>query len=438
MKAKNILGKYLITSAKEDAKSEWGVHIEGNRITDVGSNAVLQKTYPDAEMIDATDQIVMPGFVNSHMHMYGSLIVGRPSNKPRYDMYYSLVDGWWPNVEDKMDHEAIRVSTAMSAAELIRNGVTTVCDIMEAPYALPGCLEVAAEVMDKAGMRAILMFEASERVSAQRGLEGLAENESFVRNHPTGKGRISGMVSVHTTFTCSLPFLQRAAALASKLGTQIHMHICESRYEAIHCLRTYGKLPFEVYDSIGYLGPNVLASQANDVRSREIPLIAERGVKISFQPGGVLVGNLAAPVADYLDHGITVGIGTDPRFRYMEAIRQAMLVPRVHQSDPNIMPTQTIFDMATNGGAKAIGLENLGSLEKGNLADIVLMDGDFLLPTTAFNLYEMILLERDAGHIRSVLIDGEMVMRDRQLLTLDLDEVKSDFHRSVKRLYDFP
>jgi len=438
MKAKTILGKYLIVSAKQEPKAEWGVHIEGNRITDMGPNDAMRNKYPDAEIIDATREIIMPGFVDSHMHMYGSLAVGRPSGKPRYDMYYSLVDAWWPDVEDRMDHEAIRVSAAMTAVELIRNGVTTVCDIMEAPYAVPGCLEVAAEVMDRAGMRAVLMFEASERVSAQKGLDGLAENESFIRNHPTGKGRISGMVSVHTTFSCSLPFLQRGAELARKLGAQVHMHICESRYEAIHCLRTYGKLPFEVYDSIGYLGPNVLASQANDVQNREIPLIAERGVKISFQPGGVSVGNLLAPVEDYLAHGITVGIGTDPMFRYMEAIRQAIMLPRARKFDPNIMPIQTVLELATSGGARAIGLENLGTLEKGNLADILLMDGDFMLPTTAFNLYEMILAERDAGHISSVLIDGEMVMRDRQMLTMDIDEVRTDFHHVVKRLYDFP
>ncbi len=438
MKAKIILGKYLIVNTKENPKTGWGVYIEGNRITEIGPNDVLRRNYPDAEMIDATNQIIMPGFVDSHMHMYGSLVTGRPGNKPRYDMYYSLVDAWWPNVEDLMDHEAIQASTAMATVELIRNGVTTVCDIMEAPYALPGCLELAAEVVDKSGMRAILMFEASERVDAQKGLDGLAENENFIRNHPTGKGRISGMVSVHTTFTCSLPFLKRGADLANKLGTMVHMHICESRYEAIHCLRTYGKYPFEVYDSIGYLGPNVLASQANDVQYREIPLIANKGVKISFQPGGALVGNLVAPVENYLAHGMTVGIGTDPRFRYLEAIRQAMLCPRVRTSDPNIMSTQTVFNMATSGGARAIGLDNLGTLEKGNLADIILMDGNFMLPATESNLLDMILAERDGEHIRSVLIDGEMVMRDRQMLTMDIEEVKSNFHRVVKRLYNFP
>jgi len=288
-------------------------------------------------------------------------------------------------------------------------------------------------------MRAILMFEASERVNAQKGLDGLAENENFIRNHPTGTGRISGMVSVHTTFTCSLPFLQRGATLASKLSAQIHMHICESRYEAMHCLRNYGKLPFEVYESIGFLGPNVLASQAVDIQHREIPLIARRGVKISHQPvGNSLRGGGIAPVPDYLAHGMTVGMGTDPRFRYMDVIRAALWIHRAHSSDPNVMSTLTVFDLATAGGAQAIGLDNLGTLEKGNLADIILMDGDFIFPSNTTNLLELILAERDAGHIKSVIIDGEMVMRDRQLLTLDMDEVSNHFNQVVKRLFDFP
>jgi 5-methylthioadenosine/S-adenosylhomocysteine deaminase len=171
-----LLGGYLITSAESEPKADRGLRIEGSRIVEIAPNSELKRTQRKGKLIDYSDSILMPGLVNTHMHMYGMLAHGMPMEGALSDLYYDLVDWWWPDVEDQMDHEAIRASTALSAATLIRSGVTTVCDVMEAPYALPGCLDVAAHVLDNAGMRAILMFEATERVGPENARMGLEPN----------------------------------------------------------------------------------------------------------------------------------------------------------------------------------------------------------------------------------------------------------------------
>jgi 5-methylthioadenosine/S-adenosylhomocysteine deaminase len=438
MPSTTILGGHLITSASERPKAGWGVRIEGNRIAQVASNEVLRREHGAGELVDATDKVVMPGLVNTHMHMYGMLAHGMPADQPWSDLYYGLVDSWWPKVEDQMDHEAIRVSAALSAATLIRSGVTTVCDVMEAPYALPGCLDVAGEVLDKAGMRAVLMFEATERVSPENAQLGLDENARFVRDNAPGKGRLSGMMCVHTTFSCSLPYLKKARKLADDLGACIHMHISESRYEALHCLRTYGKLPFEVYESIGFLGPDVLASQAVHVREREIPLIAERGVKLSHQPlGNAEPGCGVAPVPEYLAHGMTLGMGTDGLINdYFEVMRGAIMIHRAHRADGTVMPPRIVFDLGTTSGARALGLHDVGALEKGKLADVVLVEAGFSAPVTQENLIDLMVLYRSPHHVHTVIVDGVPVMKAGRLLTLDEESVKSEAQRVAEAIWD--
>jgi len=432
-----ILGRYLITSANEAPKAGYGVRIIGNRIADIDSNENLKKRSIGSSLIDATDKIIMPGFINTHMHMYAMLAQGMPTNNIRTDLYYDLIDSWWPKIEDQMDHEAIRVSAALAVMSSIRSGVTTICDVMEAPYALPGCLEVAGKVLDEAGMRAILSFEASERVSEKYGQLGLEENASFIRNHPTGRSRISGMMSVHTTFSGSLPFLKKGRQLAVKLGSFIHMHLSESQYEALHCLRNYCMLPFEVYEAIGFLGKDVLASQCVHVRPREIPIMARHGVNVSHQPmSNASSGRGIAPVTDFLANGIPVGIGTDGNCRnHFEVLRSAFLIQRAHLLDGTVVPPNTLFDMATATGARAIGMDDTGTLKKGNLADMILLESNFSMPVTLNNLISLVINFRDPQDVNTVIIDGELVMKDRKLVTMDEEQVRTDAQAIAQRVW---
>jgi cytosine/adenosine deaminase-related metal-dependent hydrolase len=432
-----ILGKYLISSANEPPHVHWGVHVHGNRIVEIGPNDLLRNKHSDGKILDARDKIIMPGFVSAHNHMFSILAQGMPRSKTWGDVIEWLMAYWWPKIEDTANLESIRTSTALSAAMMIRNGITTVCDVMEAPFALPGGLDVAGEVMDQAGMRAVLTFEATERVSPENGLLGLEENERFIRHNPTGQGRISGMVCTHTTFTCSLPFLKQARRLADQLGSGLRMHTSESRYEPHHCLRTYDMLPFEVYDSIGFMAPDVLASLAIHVQEREIVLAAKRGVKIAHIPrASANPGCGVAPIPGYLAHGMTVGLSPYPYNNPFETLRMTQFIHRAHWVDGGLFPAKQVFKMMTEDAARAIGLPDLGTLEAGCLADLILVDGDFLLPVTEDNLVDLVVTSRDPVNIRTVIIDGELVMEDGKLLTLDFEQIEKEALQSSKALWE--
>lgn len=432
-----ILGKYLVSSAFETPHQSWGLHLEGNRILEIGPNELLRRKYAGDNLLDATDKIIMPGFVNPHMHMFSILSQGLPRKRVFGEVIEWLMEFWWPCIEDKADHESIRASTALSAALMIKNGITTVCDVMETPYALPGCLDTAGEVIDQSGMRAVLTFEATERVSPQNGQLGLAENERFIAQHPAGKSRLSGMICVHTTFTCSLPFFRCARDLADRLGTGIRMHASESRYETLHCLRSYGKLPFEVYEDIGFLGPDVLASLAIQVHPREVALAARRGVKIAHIPrAGANPGCGVAPLSSYIANNMTIGISTYPQFNPFETMRITQWIQRSHTQDGNLLPSAHVLDLMTRSAARAIGLDGVGELKEGMLADLILVNAGFVSPVTETNLIDLIISQRDAVHVDTVMIDGEIVLQKGRLLTLDFEQVNRAARIASKKQWE--
>ena len=432
-----ILGGFILTSSQAAPKESWGVRVEGYRIREVAPNAVLLQKYPDGKILDATDKIIMPGFINTHMHMYSVLTQGRYFGKAWPDVHDKLVNYIWREIEDKLDQQAIRAATRLCAAMLIRNGITTVTDIMEAPYAIPGGLDAAAEVIDQAGLRAVMMFESSERVSPENGRLGLQENERFFRQNPPGKGRISGMVCAHTTFSCSLDFLKEARKLADRLGAFVHVFISESRFEPLHCLREYGKLPVEVYEDIGFLGPDVLASMAVHVRGKEIPLLVKNDVKIAHIPlSAANPGVGVAPISDYLAHGMTVGLTTYPFFNYFETLRATIWIHRSHYGESGIMPVDAAYQMATDGAARAIGLgDYVGSLEEGKAADLILVNAGFLSPASTQNLLDLVVFHRAPTDIDTVMIDGNIVLEHGSLLTVDENEAREEVRRNTQRLW---
>ena len=186
-----ILPDFLIDVPGEPPRAGWGVRVVGGQIDAVGANADLRRLYPDDEVVDATGQILSPGFVDAHTHLYGVLAHGIPLHKAPSGFWPFLTDFWWPLVEDRLDQEMICAATDLNLAAMLRGGVTSFYDITEAPNAIPGCLAAQAEVVAARGMRGILSFEATERVSKQNGQLGLRENLEFTaRGRDRGRSRI--------------------------------------------------------------------------------------------------------------------------------------------------------------------------------------------------------------------------------------------------------
>jgi len=436
-----ILGKMLWADTTRAPQPGWGVAVEGDRVAATASHTDLRARFPEARVLDATDCVITPSFVNSHHHMYGVLSHGIPLDEAPEGFWPFLEDFWWPRMEDRLTHELIAAATDWACLEMVRSGVTTFYDCLEAPYALPGALVVEADVVRRWGLRGVLSFEATQRISPENGELGLQENARFIDacRKPSGAkgGLISGMMCFHTTFTCSADFIRRAFALAAERNARVHMHLSEGTYEPEYCLSQFGVRPVMYYDQLGVLGPHVLASQCVQVDDEEIDLLARRGVHVSHQPvSNCEVGGGFAPVPEMLDAGVNVALGTDGYVNdAFEVMRSAALMPKARLLDPGAMPAADVWTMATQNGARTLGFDDVGTLAPGQAADLLLIQADLPTPLAAHNVPDQLLLWRGRGDLRGVMCAGEWLLRDGALVGVDEEAVRARVVEAAARLW---
>ncbi len=413
--------------------SDAGVIVSGGRITQVAKNAELGRL-PDDDAIDASDRLIAPGFVNGHTHLYGMLSHGITAETMVTEFSSFLEDFWWPYVENRVDHDLVRATSAYGMAELIDSGVTTFVDVLEAPNAIPGALEIEREAAEKAGLRAVLTFEACQRVSPENAELGFRENAEFVRAHNGKDALVHGMMSIHTLFTCDKSYVRRAKRLAAELGCDIHMHLSESVFEPDWSLEHYGKRPVELYDELGFLDERVLASQCVQVVPREMDVLAKRGVRAVHMPlSNCEVGGGVAPVSDMLSRGMLVGLGSDGYVNnFFEIMRGAFLIPKAHVQSTSVMPAKDVYDMATARGAAAIGMPDAGRIEPGCKADLITIDLDTPTPLNEHNVYDQLVLFRNPQNVCDVMVAGRFLKRNHRLLTVDAAAAKAELRRRTQ------
>lgn len=435
-----ILPSYLIDLPGQAPKLDWGVRVVNDRIDDVGPNANLQAKYPDDTMIDATDQVLAPGFVNAHVHLYGVLAHGIPlpsADQSSGGGWAFLDDFWWPLVEDALDHEMICAATDWVCAEMLRSGITGFYDILEAPFAIPGALLAQKEVVDKRGLRGILSFESTERVSQENGQLGLRENAEFVKHCRAAKSLVEGLMCFHTTFTCSAPFIKQAFALGEELDCSVHMHCNEATFEGEYALKQFGRRTLEYYDSLGVTGPRMQASQCVQLSERELEIIAAKGIRVTHMPlSNCEVGGGIAPVPQMLAKGVTLGLGSDGYINdFFEVMRGAFLIHKAGQQSTTVMPAETVFYLATEGGAKTLGWDNVGRLAPGYQADLQLIEAVFPTPVALHNLYDQLVLWRNHTHVREVMVAGQWRVRHGEVLGADLGVMRARVHENARRMW---
>ena len=432
-----ILGDWCLTTAYESPKANWGVRVVGDIITDTGPSEELRGDYPQDEIHDASGCVIAPGFINAHTHLYGILAHGIPLTKAPSDFWSFLADFWWPLVEDALDHEMICAATDWVCAEMLRSGITSFYDCLEAPYAIPNALLAQKEVVDHRGLRGILSFEATERVSKENGQLGLRENADFIDHCRREGGLVQGLMCFHTTFTCSAEFITQAFDMAAERDVLTHMHCNEGVHEPNYALQHFGVRTLEYYDQLGVTGPGMLASQCVQLSERERKIIAENQIKVTHMPlSNCEVGGGIAPVPEQLAAGVTLGLGSDGYINdFFEVMRGAFLIHKANQLNPQVMPGHQVWYVATEGGAASIGLEKVGRLEPGWAADIQLIDATLPTPLAEHNLYEQLVLWRNHSHVRDVMVAGEWKVRKGEVLGADLDAMRARVQTNARRMW---
>lgn len=432
-----IFADWLIPSAHATPQQGWGVRVTGQQIDAVAPQQTLREQYPHDEIYDAGASVLAPGFVNAHVHLYGVLAHGIPLNKAPADFWGFLKDFWWPLVEDALDHEMICAATDWVCAEMVRSGITSFYDCLEAPYAIPDALFAQKEVVEGRGLRGILSFEATERVSKENGQLGLQENARFIEHCQRADGLVQGLMCFHTTFTCSADFIRQAFALGRERGVLTHFHCNEGVHEPEYALKHFGMRTLEYYDSLGITGADMMASQCVQLSQRELAIIQEKQVRVTHMPlSNCEVGGGIAPVPQQVANGVTLGLGSDGYINdFFEVMRGAFLIHKAHQQNPQIMPAHTVWQLATEGGAQAMGLEKVGRLEAGWAADLQVIDARFPTPVGAHNLFDQLILWRNHTHVKDVMVGGEWRVRDGAVLNADLDAMRGRLHANAQRMW---
>lgn len=432
-----ILPSWLISSAQTHPQADWGVRVVGSEIVDVAPNTALLERYPGDERWDASGQVLAPGFVDAHTHLYGILAHGIPLAKAPSGFMPFLEDFWWPLVENRLDREMICAATEYNCAAMIRSGITSFYDCLEAPNALPGILDAQDEVVRRHGLRGILSFEATQRISAANGQLGLEENAGFVDRAARQGGLVSGMMCFHTLFTCDADFVRAAYRMAESRGSLVHAHCSEGTYEPAAIQEKFGLRPIQYYDRLGVLGESSLLSQCVVIDQDEVELLARRKARMTHMPlSNCEVGGGIAPLPDLVDAGVRVGLGSDGYITdFFEVMRGAFLIHKAYRQDPRVMPAAQVWHLATEGGAQAIGLEKVGRLEVGWQADLQLFKAELPTPLQAHNLFDQTLLYCHQSDVTGTMVAGCTLMRDGSLPGVDLNLFRARTHRAAERLW---
>ena len=408
-----ILPSWLVISPLEPPRQDWGVRVSGSKIVDTAPNTILCQRYPEDDRWYAAGQVLAPGFVDAHTHLYGILAHGIPLNQAPAGFMPFLKDFWWPLVEDRLDRGMICAATRYNCTAMIRSGITSFYDCTEAPYALPGILNSQAEEVQALRLRGILSFEATQRVSHENGWLGLKENADFIAAQSEGS-LVSGMMCFHTSFTCDADLIHKAYQLTEERSGLVHCHCSEGNYEPEYALKTFGLRPVAYYHQLGVLGSYSLLSQCVQINKDEIELLARTGTRVTHMPlSNCEVGGGIAPIPDLLSAGVRVGLGSDGYITdFFEVMRGAFLIHKAARQDPRVMPAGQVWYLATEGGAQAIGLENVGRLAVGWQADLQLFNADLPTPLTETNLYDQTLLFCHQSDVTGVMVAGQILMRE--------------------------
>ena len=433
-----IKGKYLIASA-EDVYIDHSLVVEGENIVELLPNNEVENKYPDVKIIDKRDSIIMPGFINGHMHQYGVLSRGIPANVEFKDFEGFLWDYWWPFIENRIGLKEVKATTKASAIELLESGVIGFCDTLEAPNTEEGTLIEQGKILEEIGMKAILSLESCERISYENGIKCLAENEELIKWSRENSKNIGGIMCTHTTFTCSDKFLKLAEEKADNLDAPWQFHLSESIYEVNHCLKDYGKRPVNYLNDLGLLNENVLASQCVKVDKDEIKILKEKGVKVVHMPlSNCEVGGGFAPIPDLLEAGVEVALGTDGYINdFFTVMKSAFLLHKASKEDASVMPANKVFQMATEYGANVLGWNDTGKLSNGNKADFIILEDKFKTPVTMDNIFDQIVVHGQKEFIHSVYIDGNPVLKDRKLQGIDKEEVRQEMRKVAEEFWKF-
>ncbi|MGM0413804.1 MAG: amidohydrolase [Bacillota bacterium] len=415
----------------EDIKNGY-ILIEGDKIEKIGSindrDYDIIKKREGINFIDATDMIVLPGLINTHTHAGMNLLRGYADD---YNLQTWLEEKIWP-FEGRMNEEDIYWGTKLAIIEMIKNGVTTFNDMYFAT-------DRVVSAVKESGIRAVLGYGLIED---NDGEEGLQESIRLIEMYDGYlNGRIKINLAPHAPYTCSNEYLEEVMKIADKYNSIIHIHVAETEVEVNDMIEKIGKTPVEYLKDLGLFDFHTLAAHGVHLKDNDIEILAENNVHIAHNPASNMkLGSGVIRLNDLLKSGINVSLGTDGvasnnGLDLIHDARLAAYLQKAVNNDPTIITLEELLKMVTINGAKALGFSDIGCLEEGKKADITLINTDKNPAYTPdYNSLSNIFYAGSGRDVDTVIIDGEIILENSKLNTIDEEEVYSEVSNRMQRL----
>lgn len=418
---------------------ECSVAIKDSWIRKIGSAEEIAAAGTAAQTLDGKGKLLMPGLVDGHTHTCQQLLRGRVA-----DEYPMIWTRFLVPFESNLQPEDSYVSGQLACLEMIKNGTTA--------FAESGGVHMdrVADAVIESGMRAAIAKSTMDMGNAITGAMKETAQEAidntidlYKRYQGAGDGRIDIWFAIRQVMTCSRELIAMVGENAKKYHTGIHAHLCEHKDEVSFCLQNYKKRPAQFLEEMGILGPNLLTAHNVMLSDADISIMAERGVKIIHCPRANLANHGFPKTPQILEAGASVGLGCDGAapsnldlFDEIKVLRYAMIgYWGLPSFNPVVMPCAKLLEMATQGGANAIGHGDiLGTVEEGKKADLILLNIDqpHILPTQ--NLVNTIVDAASSHDVTDSIINGKLVMKDREVLTLDEEKIMFEADRHMKEI----
>ena len=411
----------LTMNSKKEIIENGVVAIKGNRIVAVGDEKILSK-YKGKKVIDVDDDIVMPGFINTHTHVsmvpFRSLADDVPDRLSRYI---------FPLENKLVSRDLVYKGAVYGILEMVSTGTTTFADM----YYFEDEVAKAAELI---GVRGVLGETVIKNpvADAKEPYGGIAYAEEFIKKYKNSE-LVTPAFAPHAPYTVEEEYLKKVTELSKKYDVPVLMHIAETENEVKQIREKHNMTVIEYLNSIGFLTDKVVAGHVIFVNDSDIKILKEKNVGIAHN----MVANIksakgVSPALKMFDEGLRVGLGTDGPMsgNTLDLVSQLGYVAKVHKLETKnraAMPPYKVVEMATIGGAKALHMEDkIGSLEAGKLADVIIIDTKSLNMQPIYDPYSAIVYSMLPGDVKTTIVNGKIIMENKKIKTYDVDKARKD------------
>lgn len=416
----------IVVTLGENNRVLWNAAVvtEGELVTAVGDAAEMKRLYPDAEAVDCSGKIILPGFICAHHHFYSTMARGMSIPGEPAENFIQILERLWWKVDRAILDEDILLSAQLPLIECIRNGTTAIIDHHASPSMRDGSLDIIEAAVRQAGLRASLCYEVSDR-NVKGG--GIAENERFIKKIGQGDGQIAAMMGLHASFTVSDETVETCVGIAREHGVGCHIHVAEDAADRQDSLSRYGVPTVNRLHRLGVTGEKSIFVHCVHVDEAEIDLLAETGTIVVHNPESNMNNAVGVtPLLTMLKKGVLVGLGTDGMNSDMLAqMRAAYLLHRLANRDPRVAFMEAPTLLLQNNrqiARRQFGLA-LGEIAEGRPADLAILDYHPPTPLSEANFFGHLIFGLVDATVDTTVCRGQILMRDKKILTMDEERI---------------